>query len=75
MLFKEVEEIKQLLATHKNSTSPTATVPECHIVDGENVMMWTSKDGPKFALDLIAKMFLKNSQLGTFAFRQRHNHP
>ena len=34
-------------------------------------MMWTSKDGPKFALDLMTKMFTKEQLAGHICFSSK----
>ena len=34
-------------------------------------MMWTSKDGPKFTLDLMTKMFSKEQLAGQICFSSK----
>jgi len=49
-------------------------VPDHLIIDGENVMMWPSKDGPKFAQDLMSKYLQKKNWLDISVFRPKQGH-
>ena len=60
------EKLDMILA--QKSTVTSEPVPDHHIIDGENVMLWVPTSASKFALDLLAKLFSKEELAGSIKF-------
>jgi len=60
------EKLDMILA--QKSTVMSEPVPDHHIIDGENVMLWVPTSASKFALDLLAKLFSKEELAGHICF-------
>ena len=46
-------------------------VPDHHIINGENVMLWPVRDGQQFGLDLMSALFTKKEMIGHLCFTSK----